>query len=101
MKGASVLPSNPSRTLLSQKMASGVQRSASSPDSTVGLASPNQRASRLLALASPDARNSYLNSLEAINEEFAQALREKGIQTPGGEIFAQSLPLMLPFSQSE
>lgn len=53
--------------------------------STVSFAGPGQRGTQLLAVAPPEARFSYLNAFENMNDEFAEYLREEGIALPRGQ----------------
>lgn len=50
--------------------------------SNVSLAGPGQRGRQLLELANPDDREAYMVGLEKLNERFARALRQNGVQIP-------------------
>lgn len=59
--------------------------------STVSFAGPGQRGTQLLAVAPPEARFSYLNAFENMNDEFAEYLREEGIALPRGQYLLLNL----------
>lgn len=53
-----------------------------SAQSMVSFAGPGQRGAQLLSVAPSLARNSYLNALENLNDDFAMYLRENDIPLP-------------------
>lgn len=50
--------------------------------SNASFAGPGQRGRQLLSLATPFDREAYMIGLEKLNEHFAQALRQNGVQIP-------------------
>lgn len=58
---------------------------ASPTQSSVSLAGPGQRSRLLLSVATPNAREAYFIGLEKLNEAFAKALQEDGVDIPRSE----------------
>lgn len=71
-----------------------------SPQSVASFAGPGQRGARLLAHAPSSARNSYLNAVDALNDEFAAQLRQRGVPLPGGESTVRFPLYLVSFFQS-
>lgn len=91
-------PGSPPRTpppLPAMPRAPRLRRSPSSP-SVASFAGPGLRGARLLALAPSSARNSFLNAFDALNDEFAAQLRQRGVPLPGGEYLLSSIPCLSP-----
>lgn len=91
-------PGSPPRTpppLPAMPRAPRLRRSPSSP-SVASFAGPGLRGARLLAIAPSSARNSFLNAFDALNDEFAAQLCQRGVPLPGGECPLCCLPYLFP-----
>lgn len=66
--------------------------------SNVSFAGPGQRGRQLLALATPFDREAYMIGLEKLNEHFARAIRQNGVEIPPRESSFNSLLIDLCFS---
>lgn len=59
--------------------------------SNVTFAGPGQRGRQLLSLSNPFEREAYMIGLEKMNEHFARAIRQNGVEIPPCESFPQHL----------
>lgn len=70
-----------------------------SAQSAASFAGPGQRGAQLLARAPNSARNSFLNAFDALNDEFAAQLRQRGVPLHGGKFSSTLVSCLCSFVQ--